>query len=188
MSAPNLGGRLTAVVHYPRLDDPRIDAFRRDHDPFADLVDEHVTLLFPVPAAPTAVIAHTRAIAAEVDAFDLHIVGVRKTWDHWVYLTMQEGREEIVRLHELLYAGPLAAYRRTDLPFEPHIALGFFGLGEYDPLDPTVIELDRPRYETARARAEALRVDVWRRVDTLSVVALDPGAAVVRGVEDVRLG
>jgi hypothetical protein len=66
MAAPTSYPRLIAVVHYPRLNCPELDELRRDHDPFASSIAEHITLLFPVAAAPHDVIRHTRAIAETV--------------------------------------------------------------------------------------------------------------------------
>lgn len=187
MDVPSPDPRLTAVVHYPRLNRPALDEFRRDHDPFASSIAEHITLLFPVPSAPDDVILHARAVAGTFAPFDLHIVGLRKTWDHWLYLSMREGRGQIVRLHDRLYAGPMAKHRRADLPFDPHIAIGFFGLGPYDPLDPELVELDRDAYERARARADDLGVDTWRRVDTLTVVGLDPANGSIEDLAEIGL-
>ena len=188
MDLPSPDARLTAVVHYPRLHSPELDEFRREHDPFASSIPEHITLMFPVPSPPHAVARHARAVAGTFPPFDLHIVGLRKTWDHWLYLSMREGRERIIRLHDRLYTGPLAEYRRQDLPFDPHIGIGFFGLGSYDPLDPAPVELDGDAYEQARARAEDLGVDTWRRVDTLTVVVLDPANGSIEDLAEIRLG
>jgi 2'-5' RNA ligase len=187
MDAPSPDLRLTAVVHYPRLNRPELDEFRRDHDPFASSIPEHITLMFPVPSAPDDVVRHARAVAGSVAPFDLHIVGLRKTWDHWLYLPMREGRDQIIRLYDQLYTGPMAEYRREDLPFDAHIAIGFFGLGPYDPLDPEPIELDGDAYERALARANDLAVDAWRRVDTLTVVALDPATGTIEDLAEIGL-
>lgn len=187
MSEAAGGDPLLAVVHYPRLELPEVDAFRREHDPFASLIDEHVTLLFPVPADEREVLEHARAVAGDVPPFDLHVTGVRKTWDHWLYLAMDEGRGRIVELHERLYSGPMAAFRRHDLPFEPHIAIGYFGRGPYDPLDPTPVELEERAFERARARVEGLGVDEWRRVEALTVVRLDRAAGTLEDVEEMPL-
>ena len=179
---------LLAAVYYPRLGSPGLDELRREHDPFASVIAEHLTLLFPVPVPEEEVVDHVRTVAAGTAPFDVHVAGVAKTWDHWLYLEVKEGRGAIVRLHERLYTGPVAAYRRDDLPFEPHVGIGFFGVGPYDPLDPEPVELHAEAYERARARAEGLGVDAWRRVDVLTVVRLDPAAGTVEDVAEIALG
>lgn len=42
----------------------------------------------------------------------------------------------MVELHDRFYSGPLKEFLRADLPFEPHIGIGFFGKGPYNPLEP----------------------------------------------------
>jgi 2'-5' RNA ligase len=41
-----------------------------------------------------------------------------------VCLGVSRGRAALVRLHDRLYAGPLAPCLRTDIAFEPHLTLG----------------------------------------------------------------
>jgi hypothetical protein len=106
----------------------------------------------------------------------------------WLYLGVEEGYEEIVALHDQLYSGPLEEYLRTDLPFQPHVGLGFFGKGPYDPLDPESVEFDSEAYERAGREAAQLGIDAKRRVDSLSVVRLDAQLGTLEDVGVVRLG
>ena len=179
---------LIAVVFYPRLDDPRLRDFRRSYDPTADLIEPHLTLVFPVPGSPEALSEHVRKVVTHVEPFDLHIAGLKKTWDHWMYLAIREGSEVVVALHEELYGTSLAEHRRLDLTFEPHIGIGFFGLGDYDPLDPTEIRLDEATYSTARVRAEELAIDEWRRVGELTIVRLADDLTVFEDIDQIPLG
>lgn len=179
---------LHAVVFHPRLESPGLDAFRHAHDPFSELIAEHITLLFPIPASLDRVRARVAEVAAGLEPFDIHIKGVEKTWDHWLYLAIRSGHREIVDLHLALYSGPLEEYRRSDLPFEPHIAIGFFGLGEYDPLDPDSVELDVEACDEATEEAEALEIDAWRQVDGLTIVRLDQDAGTLENLERIELG
>jgi hypothetical protein len=101
---------------------------------------------------------------------------------------MDEGRDRVVRLHDELYSGSLRGFQRLDLPFDPHIAIGFFGIGPYDFLDPQPIDLDAEAYRRAVERAEALEMDTWRRIDRVTIVELDPRDGTLRDVEEVTLG
>ena len=56
-------------------------------------------------------------------------------------LGLEAGGEGIIALHGRLYSGSLERYLRKNLLFEPHIAIGFFGLGPYDPLNPEPMEV-----------------------------------------------
>lgn len=179
---------LHAVVHYPRLGSPGLDEFRRKHDPFAELIPEHITLVFPIPTPLETLRTHAHSVTRTFEPFEVHIEGLSRTWDHWLYLEIQEGREEIVELHDRLYSGPLKEFLRTDLPFEPHVGIGFFGTGPYDPLDPETVTLDSEAYESARAEAADLGIDASRTVRSLTIVRLDTERNTVENVEDVPLG
>lgn len=180
--------RLYAVVHYPRLASEALDGFRRRHDPFSDLIAEHLTLVFPVPVDLQTIRAHTEAVATRTRPFDVRIAGLSRTWDHWLYLELQEGREEVIRLHDRLYSGPLAGHLRADLPFEPHVGIGFFGEGPYDPLDPEAVELDSEAYERAKTEADELGIDARRRVESVTIVRLDTQQSRLENVREVGLG
>lgn len=179
---------LHAVVYYPRLDSPGVDEFRRKHDPYSELIAEHLTLVFPVPVRLATIRSHVETVASKVHPFEVRIAGLKRTWDHWLYLALEAGHRAIVALHDQLYSGPLEEHRRDDLVFEPHIGLGFFGRGAFRPLDPKPVELDADAYEIARTEAEELGIDTVRRVETLSVVRLDPGLDSLEDVATVTLG
>jgi hypothetical protein len=188
MSEEGTGSILHAVVYYPHLDSRALTKFRRKYDPFAELIAEHLTLVFPVPVGLETIRPHVQRIAAKVHPFDIHIAGVRRTWDHWMYLGLSKGYEEIVTLHDQLYSGPLREYLRTDLEFEPHVGLGFFGNGAYDPLDPEQVEFDSEAYEHARREVAEIGINAERRVERLTIVRLNTGLDTLEDVDAVRLG
>lgn len=175
MSEEGTGSALHAVVHYPHLSSGGLTGFRRKYDPYSELIAEHLTLVFPVPVSLEVIRAHVQTVARKFRPFDIHIAGLRKTWDHWMYLGLKEGNEEFIALHDQLYTGPLGEYVRMDLVFEPHIGLGFFGREAFDPLDPQPVELDTESFEQARGEAAELGIDEWRRVETLTIVRFNAG-------------
>lgn len=184
------GGRsiLHAVVHYPHLESEGLNRFRQKYDPFAELIQEHLTLVFPIPVELQTIRAHVQATATEIQPFDLQIAGLKRTWDHWLYLGIEEGYEQIVALHDQLYSGPLREHLRTDLPFEPHIGIGFFGKGAYYPLDPESVKLDSEALERARIEAAELSIEARRRVETLTIVRLDTAQSTLTDVGTIGLG
>lgn len=96
MSEEGTGSILHAVVHYPNLDSGALNEFRRRYDPFAELIAEHLTLVFPVPVGLETIRPHVQAVATKVQPFDIHIAGLKRTWDHWMYLGLEEGYEEVI--------------------------------------------------------------------------------------------
>lgn len=188
MSESESRSALHAVVYYPELDSPELDEFRQEYDPFATVIREHLTFVFPVPVESEQVCDHVRSMAADVEPFEIHIGGLNRTWDHWLYLEIQEGHDEVVDLHDRLYTGPLRQFLRSDLPYKPHIGIGFFGRGPYDPLNPEAVELDAQAYDTAREAAVRLKIDTSRRINSITAVKLHRGENEVEFVQDIRLG
>ncbi len=179
-----------AVVFYTDLGDTGVAALRARYDPFHATVRDHVTLVFPLPdtVARDALEAHVREVASRWTPFRLHLAGLHRSWDNWLLLGAREGSDEVVRLHDELYAGPLADHLRTDLPYAPHVGLGLCTGEAYDPLDPKAGTCDEQRYRQPHAEAEALNLDVWRPVDRLTLVELDDDVRCVRDVAAVPLG
>lgn len=88
--------------------------------------------MFPTTAVPEALfVAHVAACTRGADGATVEFDSVREVRDadtelHLVYLMPRAGTALFTSLHEKLYAGPLAAAARRDIPFLPHITLGRF--------------------------------------------------------------
>ncbi len=181
---------LHALVFYPDLRHEGVAALRARHDPTARVVREHLTLIFPLPdeVGREALGRHVRAVVFGWRPFRLHLTGLEKSWDHWLFLAVREGGDEVTRLHDDLYGGILAPHLRRDLPYTPHVGLGLFAASAYDPLAPRAAALDEERYRRALGEAEALGLDFWRVVDRVTLLALDEDLGSVRDVEVIPLG
>ena len=164
-----------ALVHFPAIDTARIEAFAARYNPWPTL-RPHFTLIYPVPEeiGEAALSAHIAGVLRAWRPFPIHIAGFHLSWDYWLFLTLQEGREEMVRLHDALYDGPPAPYLLRDIAFVPHISLGLFARqpGAYDPFAPQRLELDTARYEAALREAQALDLDYHAVVDRLTFIKL----------------
>jgi 2'-5' RNA ligase len=124
-----------AVVHYPNLDIQRINQFRRRYDPQVDLIEPHITLMFPVPESigETNLVNHLETILRGRQAFPIHLQGLQRSGDNYLFLMIQEGKADIIGLHDEIYTCVLANYRKEELPYLPHLTLGVFAndAGEY---------------------------------------------------------
>ena len=163
-----------ALVYYPDLDETSLDAFRRKHDPYVDLIAPHVTFVFPVPdsVGEENLTGHIGRVLSGWEPFDIHLAGFDKSWDHWLLLLLKEGNKRVIRLYEQLYTGILAPHLREDLEFIPHVALGYFGTQPYDPNNPQARAWDKTAYQKALEEAKGLGLDSWHRVDKLTMVNL----------------
>lgn len=157
------------VVHLLRLPEEPIGSFRRAHDPTADLIGPHVTLVFPVPVVigGDAIREHVRDVVSRTPSFDIRLRGLEEWWDHWLFLHVADGREEVVALHDALYSGVLRPYLRTDLPYVPHVGLGLFAE-------------ERDAHDLLEVRP--------RTLDRVHILGLDEDLTRIVPVEEIPLG
>jgi 2'-5' RNA ligase len=157
---------MLAVVAFPVLaeaDGRKIEAVRRRHDPNAERIAAHFTLVFPTKAvARQALEERMAALAAATPAF---AVGLRRILVHregaeaFVYLVPEQGYDALVEMH-----GHLNGAAAEKAAFTPHL---------------TIARL--PDRTQARTLATALASDhlaATGRVEALSLVDVPDSGAV----------
>jgi 2'-5' RNA ligase len=120
-----------AVVAYPNLDEEDrqwIEGVRRIHDPQADRIGVHFTLVFPCDAAASNLEPEVQNIARRTQSIRFAIRHAKAIQDKLspathVVLVPGDGAPEIERLHDQLYAGRLRVHLRPDIPFIPHMTV-----------------------------------------------------------------
>ena len=117
-----------ALVHYPEINTKGIDLLRIRYDPQAALIAPHVTLIFPLPDTvdERALISHIQGVLLRWKPFALRLAKLEKSFDDCLLLTATEGAQELIGLRDDLYTGMLAAHKRADIPYIPHVTLGVF--------------------------------------------------------------
>ena len=106
-----------------------IEEIRSRHDPQHSLVEAHFTLVFPLAGISRSALAlHVEQIAKATPAIVFRLNGAVAVRDplaprSHVFLTPDDGDEEIRRLHAALYSGLLSSYLRTDIPYQPHVTV-----------------------------------------------------------------
>ena len=170
------------VIAYPRMtaaDFAWVQAIRARHDErYFQLVGPHVTLVFPVGGvAQDVLIEHVRRQVAAVKPISfvarcaIVVENDSKRFSH-VFLVPDEGFSEIVRLHDRLYTGVLAASLRLDIAFIPHVDVG-----------------NNDDARACKALADELNAQDFRLnglIDTLDVVSYEQGK--VETVAQIALG
>jgi len=151
-----------ALVHYPKVDALHVNQLRRQYDPRADLIAPHITLMSPVPESigEDNLIHHLEKILEKWQPFPIHLYGLKKSWDNYLFLLIQRGNANIIRLHNEIHTGILAEHRKTDMPFVPHITLGAF-------------DKNLDKYHQALEDARQLGLDYHCLFDTLTLVKGD---------------
>ena len=129
-------------------------------------IGPHVTLVFPTDSTDaTTATGHLAVVAGEIAAFSLAFrcalpVADAPSGGTYIYLVPDEGFSTLVRLHDRLYSGPFADALRLDLPYIPHITLGWIA-----------------EARLARALADDLNgqePDIQARLETVELFDLDP--------------
>jgi hypothetical protein len=162
-----------ALVHFPKIDTTSINGLREEYDPFNDLIDVHIAIIFPVAVGREALERHISEVLAGWNPFTIRLKGLHLSFDQWLFLTVGDGNENLIRLFEAMYTGLMAPHRRHDIEYIPHIGLGYFGMETYDLTIQSVAPLDEARYNEALRRAEAANLDFETRVDRLTLMELD---------------
>src|SRR5437763_7326786 len=162
-----------ALVYYPKIDVRCINQFRRKYDPQVDLIAPHITLMFPVPQliARGNLVHHIDSVLRNWRSFPIHLQGLYKSRDSYLFLTVQEGSADIVSLHDEIYRGMLADYQREDIPFIPHITLGEFSK-------------DENQYLRALEEARELNLDYHCVIDKLHLVEINDDRSQIVGSKE----
>jgi len=124
-----------AIVAYPQMareDEEWISAIQKRHNELGQsILPPHFTLVFPLAGISEEAIAeHIGRAAARCKsvAFVLRCA-IFLTDDssdkHFVVLVPDEGFSGIVKLHDRLYTGILEPSLRLDIPYVPHITIGY---------------------------------------------------------------
>ena len=176
----------------PWLPGEPIGSFRRAYHPNAHLVQPHLTVVFPVPAAigSDAFREHVRGVVSRTPPFDIRLMGLDKSWDHWLFLAVAEGHNKVIALHDALYTGIFLPHLWTHHPYVPHVSLGHFA-EEQDTLDPPKLRprrFDRARFDEAMHEAEVLRLDYTGSFNSVHIFGLDEGLTHITPLEEVSLG
>jgi 2'-5' RNA ligase len=183
---------LAAVVFPAWLPEEPVASFRRTYDPTVDLIDPHITLVFPIPTSEIdrdAFQEHVRTVVSRTASFEIRLNALEKAWDHWLFLVATEGRDRVIELHDELYTGILRPFLWTEQPFSPHVGLGLF-VKTGDDQDLHVARprtLDRARFERGLRDAHALDLDFMGPLETVHIVELDEDLTYLTRLAEVRL-
>ncbi len=165
-----------ALVHYPDIDTRRINQFRRKHDPQIELIEPHITLMFPVPESigEEKLVNHLASVLRSWQSFPVRLQGCQIASDDHLFLLIQEGKTEIIRLHDEIYTIILADYWRKEVPFIPHLTLG-------------VVKKNSMDRNQVLQEAEALGIDYYCLLDRLHLVKVTDDRSKLVGSKEFLL-
>jgi 2'-5' RNA ligase len=120
-----------AVVAYPTVEQQTLDwihSIRVRYDPQARRIPAHFTLVFPVDESPGDITEEIARVCLRHRPISFVIRSVISMPDvvhrgAHVFVVPDEGRDQIARLHDELYAGVLRQHLREDIAFVPHVTI-----------------------------------------------------------------
>ncbi|MBR8838315.1 MAG: 2'-5' RNA ligase family protein [Stigonema ocellatum SAG 48.90 = DSM 106950] len=118
-----------ALVHFPAITTNNINQLRKEYDPLVNWIDPHITVVFPIKGVlddEQRLIDHIETVLRAWKPFSIHLQGLEHSFDNYLYLTLQEGNTDVIKLHDEMYTAMLRRYRRDDILFIPHVTLGVF--------------------------------------------------------------
>jgi 2'-5' RNA ligase len=149
-------GQFAVLIVPPSSDVAGVEELRRRFDYLSDTVPAHVTLVFPFEHEPGEqdLLGHVRHATSGMQSFELELNNVTCSWDHYLFLLVGRGADEVRELHDRLYTGPLRTLL-ADRPFTPHLTIGRFSAAEECAAALRVVE---PMEIRLRTIAEAVRI------------------------------
>ena len=164
---------LYALVHYPAVELGPINRLRSKYDPQFRLIAPHITIMFPTPDSigESSLVSHIESVLRCWESFPIRLKGLQQSWDEYLFLLLNKGEGDVIRLHEEIYAGLPSEYRNEVRPFIPHMTLGVFtGKNE--------------EYAQALKEAERLNLDYECMLDRLHLIKVnDERSQIVWGKE-----
>lgn len=117
------------VMVFPKFNNlDIIDSIRKKYDPLAKLVPPHLTLVFPFKSELTQerIFSELEELLSDYKAFKLVCHGVVKesnTYGNYLFLSVLEGMDNLIEIHDYLYDGIFRTYR-SDVQYVPHLTIG----------------------------------------------------------------
>lgn len=163
------------LAHFPKIDYSQINIIRKKYDPNYSFIDPHIAIVFPVDASigEEKLIDHIEALIKTWKPFQISFSGLEKSWDYYLYLTIQEGGEQIISLHDSLYSGMLSSFWLKDLPYKPHITLGFFAdkQAKFDRSDFGDVRFNENDFNEAISVAESLDMNFQTTFNNVTLIS-----------------
>lgn len=179
------------LVYFPKTETENINKIRQKYDPTYYIIEPHLTIMFPVPSSigKRRIIKHIGNVLRNKRPIALQFGGYRKSWDHWLLLTVQKGNSKIKKLSGEIYSGILSKYRREDIKFIPHIGLGLFvkNFKQYELQNPKKLKFDKEKYREALSEAESKISKFKCTIDILDLVKLNNNLTAIETIKKFEL-
>lgn len=119
-----------SIVIFPQFgsDTELIQNIRQQYDPLASKIAPHITLVFPFKSeiSSSALHQHIKIRLNKFKPFKISLQGISQVQENYLFLNVVDGREQIVKIHNLIYSGILKQFLSKRHHYQPHITVGRF--------------------------------------------------------------
>lgn len=139
----------------------KIDKIRIKYDPYFKKFKTHITIVYRFRKKKEEILYnHIRNAIKEIKSFKITLQGYGiSEKEHYLYLSIKEGRQNVMKLHKALNSGILKNVKNKKvLRYIPHLTLGIFK---------TKKELNKARRELPK------NLKVVEKVDRITLLTLD---------------
>ena len=165
-----------AVAYFPSNPPSQVEEFRRRYDPTFSVIAAHFGIVFPVPESvgEATLAEHMTKVLRDWKPFTIHVGGLRRMPDHWLFLTANQGNDKLIRLYNESYDGVLKPFCVEGLEFTPHISMGLFLKAgrTYEMMSPKEDDFDKEACESALKEFDEADFRFDSLVDQLDLITI----------------
>ncbi|MFE6138240.1 2'-5' RNA ligase family protein [Bacillus sp. NPDC057893] len=107
----------TILLFLNNMSTDEIESIREIHDPLFGLIPPHITSVFPFES-------NISNISKGIGTIEIKFASGVTSIGDYLFLEIEQGKEQIEELHDKLYTGPLLPLLRKDIPYIPHVTVG----------------------------------------------------------------
>ncbi|OQR56916.1 2'-5' RNA ligase family protein [Bacillus sp. CDB3] len=116
----------TILLFLNNMSTDEIESIREIHDPLFGLIPPHITIVFPFESniSNDELKSHISNLAKGIGTIEIKFASGVTSIGDYLFLEIEQGKEQIAELHDKLYTGPLLPLLRIDIPCIPHVTVG----------------------------------------------------------------
>ena len=115
------------ILIFPKFKNiDKIQEIRKKYDPLANLIEPHITLVFPFSdnISNEELVTKLSNLLITFNPFYIIFKGLSLSDDNYIFLNCVKGNKEIIKLHDEIYTKILPTHFKKSLQYIPHITLG----------------------------------------------------------------
>ncbi|EJS68749.1 2'-5' RNA ligase family protein [Bacillus cereus] len=116
----------TILLFLNNMSTDEIESIRKIHDPLFSLIPPHITIVFPfeINISNDELKSHILDLSKGIGTIEIKFASRITSVGDYLFLKVEKGKEQIEKLHDKLYTGPLLQFLKRDIRYIPHVTVG----------------------------------------------------------------